>query len=157
MGLAWRLESEIPVFFVPLVGALEAVAGLRALGLRLFVASAAPSSYVRRCLEIAGLLGSFEAVFGPDVVDGLKCGPEFYRRAFRMAALEPEQCLVVDDSPGPLAWAREAGALAVGVGWSEPDPDHAAPSFVRTLKELPSMAAAAGDFPELVGGGAGRV
>ena len=114
LDLALRLEDEVPSKMVPLPGALELVNALADHnGRQLFIASGAPSTYTKQCLQSAGVLGYFQRVLGPDVVDTLKTGPEYYRRAFRATGYSPDQCAVIDDSPGPLAWALQTGARAV--------------------------------------------
>jgi len=138
LALGRRLEREIPLKMAPLDGALEAIAALSADGWRLFIASGAPSLYTRRCLETAGVAGSFETVYGPDVLDTLKQGTGFYRRAFEECRLSPSECAVVDDSPGPLEWAVEAGAGAVlAVGEAAAGDDVPGVKRVRNLSDLP--------------------
>jgi FMN phosphatase YigB (HAD superfamily) len=122
--IARELEDSIPVRFAPLPGAVESVRGLAARGLRLYITSGAYSGYVRRCLSDAGVLELFSGVYGPDNLDTLKSGPSFFRRAFEVAGLPPARCLVVDDSDGPVCWARQAGAVAVHI---RPPADGAAP------------------------------
>lgn len=143
LALARRLEEDIPAEMAPLPGAIEMVRALAGRGWKLFIASGAPSTYTRQCLESGGVLGLFDQVYGPDVVDTLKQGPEFYRRAFRASGFDPARCAVVDDSPDPLAWALEAGArAAVAVGKAAETP--VAPGklpITRTLRlaEVPTI------------------
>lgn len=114
--VARELELAIPVRFAPLPGAAETVRALADRGLRLYIASGANSRYVSRCLSGAGLLELFSGVYGPDNLDTLKSDALFFRLAFAAAMCRPERCLVVDDSPGPVCWARELGATAVYLG-----------------------------------------
>ncbi len=114
LEMALRLEDEVPSKMAPLPGALELISALADHnGRQLFIASGAPSSYTKQCLQSASVLIHFARVLGPDVVDTLKTGPEYYRRAFQITGRSPDQCVVVDDSPSPLAWALETGARAV--------------------------------------------
>lgn len=133
--LAWELEEAIPVRFAPLSGVDQTIRDLAARGLRLHIASGANSRYVSRCLSDGGLIELFCGVYGPDNLDTLKSGADFFRRAFSAAGCVPSHCLVVDDSPGPVRWALEAGARAIQVG---PDPSVPAegPDDRRTGQEV---------------------
>jgi HAD superfamily hydrolase (TIGR01509 family) len=77
----------------------------------------------------------FERLYGPDLVDTFKRSPEYYRRVFADAGVRPPDALVVDDNPGALEWAIQAGAQAILVH-KEPPPDWAA-ARIRSLSELP--------------------
>lgn len=140
LSFALRLDREIPLEMVPLPGAAEMIAALCADGWRLFIASGAPSAYTRRCLQGVGVESSFEMVYGPDVLDTLKQSPEYFRRAFAHAGLRPQECAVVDDSAGPLAWAVEAGAAVVlAVGEAAAGDVGPGVQAVRNLTELPAV------------------
>jgi beta-phosphoglucomutase-like phosphatase (HAD superfamily) len=115
-ALARQLEDSIPVRFAPLAGAGQLIRDLSGRRLRLHIASGANSGYVSRSLADHGLLEFFAGVYGPDNLDTLKSGACFFRRAFAAAGCKPARCLVVDDSPGPVCWAVEAGARAIRVG-----------------------------------------
>ncbi len=60
-----------------------------------------------------GVRHCFTRLYGPDLVNALKTGPEFYERIFADAGVEPEKAVVVDDSPQALAWAVQVGAKTV--------------------------------------------
>jgi HAD superfamily hydrolase (TIGR01509 family) len=140
LALARRLEEEIPLQMAPIPGALEVISALSDEGWPLFISSGAPSGYTRRCLEAAGVAGRFKQVYGPDVVDTLKLAPEYFTRAFTNAGLKPRECIVVDDSEGPLAWAMEAGAGAVvAVGEAALGQAPAQAVKVRNLGDLPRV------------------
>ncbi len=57
-----------------------------------------------------GVREHFDHLFGPDLVNAFKEGPAYYERAFELAGLDAERCLIVDDSPQALGWAAKAGA-----------------------------------------------
>ena len=136
LELALLLEDQITPEMIPLPGALELVKALAGHnGRRLFIASGAPSFYSRQCLQGAGMLKYFERVLGPDVVDTLKTGPDYYRRAFDVTDLSPDECAVVDDSTGPLAWALQVGVkVVVAVGKAAKEPIAGAPAGERLIR-----------------------
>jgi FMN phosphatase YigB (HAD superfamily) len=55
-------------------------------------------------------------LYGPNLVDQFKDGPEYYRRVFADARVDPARSLVVDDSAAAVGWAKEAGANTCLIG-----------------------------------------
>ncbi len=113
--LAADLAREAAPRFVPMPGAVAALRSLSHTGLRLYIASGATTEYTAPCLRDAGLIGLFDDIFGPDKLDTLKTGQDYYVKCFAAAGVEPRRACVVDDSPGPLRWALELGARAIGL------------------------------------------
>jgi putative hydrolase of the HAD superfamily len=111
-------------------GAADALAVLRARGLRLAVAS----NFDHRLplvLEGLGLLEFFEVVWGPAEAGAAKPDPAFFRGLLAHLALPAEAALHVGDDPqGDLAAARAAGLRTVAI---EPP---------ATLADLPARIAA---------------
>lgn len=97
----------------PIAGAVEAVRALRDAGYELHTASGTPSRELEASLALLGIRDCFGRLFGADLVDVPKGGPEFYRRIFAAFAIGPAAALVIDDSGRACGWAREAGARAV--------------------------------------------
>jgi HAD superfamily hydrolase (TIGR01509 family) len=100
----------------PLPGAVEAVRQLHALGYTLHTASGHNSVCLDGYLEAMGVRECFDRLYGPDLANAHKSGPEFYERALADAGVPPSDALVVDDSVSAASWAVEAGAHAVLVG-----------------------------------------
>jgi HAD superfamily hydrolase (TIGR01509 family) len=122
-----QIRAEIP-------GASDAILRL-AQKYNVFMASSGASFDLQLVLEPLGLLGVLRTLYGPDLVNFPKTGPDFYRRIFQDAQVEPSECLVVDDSLAVVEWAREAGAKTVLVSTNpsgEPD------ISITRLAELPS-------------------
>ena len=63
-----------------------------------------------------GVRDCFGRLFGPDLIDTHKAGPEFYACLLADAGVAPEAALVVDDNPMVLRWATQVGAKTVLVG-----------------------------------------
>jgi FMN phosphatase YigB (HAD superfamily) len=60
-------------------------------------------------LERIGGRDLFDRVYGSDLVNAWKFGPDYYRAVLADSGVDPAQAAVVDDSPQALTWARECG------------------------------------------------
>jgi HAD superfamily hydrolase (TIGR01509 family) len=96
--------------------AIEAVRTLHAAGFTLHTASNETSAELDAYLTGMQVRECFTQLYGPDLIDQLKDGPEYYRRMFAHAGIDATEAMVVDDKPQLCGWAREAGARAVCVG-----------------------------------------
>jgi beta-phosphoglucomutase-like phosphatase (HAD superfamily) len=96
-------------------GAADAVRKLRNAGYLLHTASGTPSWELEAILTRMGVRPLFATLYGPDLIDHVKHGPEYYRRIFRHAGVSPEQALVIESSPTACGWARSTGARAVWI------------------------------------------
>lgn len=97
-------------------GVPEAVRTLRDAGFVLHTASGETSYELDGYLSGMGVRACFEGLYGPDIVDRLKDRPEYYRRVFAHAGVDPAEALVIDDKPECCGWAAEAGAAVVRIG-----------------------------------------
>lgn len=101
-----RVRAAIP-------GSSEAVSCLHARGYRLHTASGESSGDLADYIGSMGVRSCFGRLYGPDLVNMLKVGPEYYTRVFADAGVAPEKALVVDDRPAAVGWAMAAGARAI--------------------------------------------
>lgn len=120
-------------------GATDALRDLTRVGVRVQMASSQESDYLRGALAGAGLASFIGRMFGPDLVDCAKEGPEFYRRIFEASGIHPSQALVVDDQPMCLDWAEEAGARVVQACVCPVAPTPEYPVALRSLSDLPRL------------------
>jgi HAD superfamily hydrolase (TIGR01509 family) len=100
-----RLRPGVPL--VPLT--------LRQAGLPLALATASRQPVIQAVLERVGLARAFGAVVSGDEVARGKPAPDGFLMAARRLAVEPEQCLVVEDSRNGVLAARAAGMLVAAV------------------------------------------
>lgn len=119
----------------PIPGAVGAIRTLRGAGFVLHTASGESSVDLESVLTSLGVRNCFQRLYGPDLVDTPKQGPEYYLRVFADAGVRPGAVLVVDDSTLALGWASQVGARTVLVQ-KEPPPRWAAAS-VGALSDLP--------------------
>ena len=96
-------------------GFARILAALKALGLRLAVASSTREVTVRDQLGRAGLLPYFDEVITGDMVTHGKPDPEIYLTACRALGLPPEECLGFEDSVNGIRSAYKAGLYTVQV------------------------------------------
>lgn len=96
-------------------GTQETVHALYAQGYTLHMASGNNSGHLRAALTGAGLDAYFDRLYGPDLIDCAKEGPEFYARLFRHVSIDPARALIIDNDPNAIAWAISTGAQAVQV------------------------------------------
>lgn len=108
------LAREEYALHVPLKkGAREYLTFLKAAGVKLAVATALPEYLYKPCLEHLGVLDMFEALCSTDETGGRgkKNGEVFLLAASRLG-VEPEKCIVFEDTLEGLRGAKKAGMLA---------------------------------------------
>jgi HAD superfamily hydrolase (TIGR01509 family) len=139
-----RLRRELKA----MAGVHDALAALPGLHC---VASSSKRERIRLSLEVTGLAPLFgDRIFSAEQVARGKPAPDLFLFAARSLGVEPEDCLVIEDSPLGVRAARAAGIPAVGfVGGS-----HAAPKLAQALTEAGAAAVvtAMADLPAIVNG-----
>jgi HAD superfamily hydrolase (TIGR01509 family) len=101
-------------------GALALVEAARARSVPIAVATSSPRRVAERVLMGTGLLPAFTAIACGDEVDAIKPAPDVYRLAASRLGVDPEQALVLEDSPAGAQAGRRAGATVYAVpegGW----------------------------------------
>lgn len=69
-----------------------------------------------RILDVLGLRDRFSFVATRDDVDRPKPDPEIYHLVFREIGRDPEECLIIEDSPAGVEAAVRSGARVVALG-----------------------------------------
>jgi FMN phosphatase YigB (HAD superfamily) len=85
------------------------------------------------------VVGCFVRLYGPDLIDTHKKGPEFYALIFEDAGVRPEDALVLDDNPMVLGWAGEVGARGVLVGKRAEGEVAGLVAEIESLADLPGL------------------
>jgi phosphoglycolate phosphatase len=119
---------------LPMAGAPEALAAVRAAGGRTVVVSAKFTPAVHKALAEAGLTDLVDVAYG-----------ELFAQDKAAALIAEGACIYVGDHPGDMAAARAAGAYAVGVTTGANDEaallaagaDLAVPDLARFVSWLP--------------------
>ncbi|MBL8700252.1 MAG: HAD family hydrolase [Alphaproteobacteria bacterium] len=97
------------------------------------VASSSDPARIRRSLELTGLLHHFDPhLFSTKMVARGKPAPDIFLHAARTMGVEPDGCVVIEDSIPGVTAARAAGMTVFGfVGG-----DHCAPGHDARLREI---------------------
>ncbi len=98
----------------PLPGAAELVEEL-AESTPIAVASNTYRTLLTGALDVAGLLGWFDAVVAGDDVPNPKPAPDIYLRACELLEVDPAETIAFEDSPTGVAAARSAGLHVIGI------------------------------------------
>ena len=88
---------------------LAALRALKRRGLVLNMASGDAHDDLVAFLERIGARDLFERVYGSDLVNTWKFGPEYYRAILADSGVAADRAAVVDDQPSAITWARECG------------------------------------------------
>lgn len=100
----------------PMVGAVEILGLLRALGVPLGLVSNSPRPFILRSHEVAATGIEFEAVVSGHEVPEAKPAPDAYLKACELLGVEPgPEVVALEDSPTGVASASAAGLFVIGV------------------------------------------
>ena len=117
---------------------LRALRELRRRGVILNMASGDSHDDLVEFLERIGARDLFDRVYGSDLVNTWKFGPEYYRAILSDTGVNADHAAVVDDSPQAVSWARECGlrAFLVARRGSEGFDDSVARTFDEVAREI---------------------
>jgi beta-phosphoglucomutase len=117
---------------VPLPGAVELLAALRAAGYRQALGSSAPPKNLETILALLGIGPYLEAVVSGEQVARGKPAPDIFLAAARALGVPPQHCLVIEDAPAGVQAAHAGGmrCLAVQRAGQPPSPGLDAAEYV---------------------------
>ncbi len=99
----------------PLPGVIETIRDLQSRGATLAITSSAVRASIETILERLGIRDAFSLIVdGSEVVNG-KPDPEAYLLTARLLGVEPERCVVFEDSHVGVVAAKRAGMFCIGV------------------------------------------
>jgi HAD superfamily hydrolase (TIGR01509 family) len=101
--------------YAPAPGVPELVDRLRALEVRVAVASSSKRAWIEATLRSIGLPDAFESITSGDEVERGKPDPQIYLLAVERLGLPAQRCLAIEDSPNGILSARRAGLAVLGV------------------------------------------
>ena len=120
-------------------------------GCRIALATSSLTAEAERVLRALDLTSTFEVVMGLDQVTRGKPDPEIYLTVAARLGVEPDHCLVIEDSPPGVAAGLAAGMNVIGVAnpftllglhdsqlphdWIVHDPDQLAATVDRRIRE----------------------
>lgn len=109
--------KELIAYITPadlLPGALDALASVRAAGLKTALASVSKNAF--EVLERLGIRDAFDDVVDANLIRQGKPHPEIFLTAAEHLGVAPDQCLGVEDAVAGVASIKAAGMFALGVG-----------------------------------------
>jgi beta-phosphoglucomutase family hydrolase len=101
-------------------GASDFIARLKIAGVRLAVATAAPSDNRAFVLDGLAIRQTFERVVGAEEVARGKPSPDIFLAAAQALGIAPSACVVFEDAVNGILAARAAGMAAVGITSTTP-------------------------------------
>jgi HAD superfamily hydrolase (TIGR01509 family) len=132
------MVQSVYFFRADLPGSVEAIHLLHRQGYALHTASGSCSLELTGYFEGLGVRLHFGRLYGADLINTFKEGPQYYERLFADAGVQPEKALVVDDSTDALDWAARLGARTILIG-SSPHPETGTTPRLESLAELPAF------------------
>ena len=78
-------------------------------------ASASPEKRLIQVLTDSNIIGYFESIYGGDMVENNKPSPEIYLATFHDLEVEPEEVLVIEDSPYGIESGKRSGAQVLAI------------------------------------------
>ena len=126
-----RIQATLP-------GAVKAIRLMHHQGYTLHTASGSCLLELAGYFEGLGVRRCFGRLYGADLINTFKEGPEYYARIFADAGVQPVEALVVDDSADATRWAAQLGARTVLIGPS-PRPETGTTPRIESLAELPAF------------------
>ncbi|HEU4536496.1 MAG TPA: HAD family phosphatase [Polyangiaceae bacterium] len=122
--LAAQKEAHYRALYAPhvalLPGAEALLRGLRARGLKVAIASAAPPDNRAFVLDRLGVAGLFDAVVGAENAPRGKPFPDLFLAAAAAVGVPPERCVAFEDAPLGVQAARAASMRVVGLTTTSP-------------------------------------
>lgn len=128
---AGRYVTERVRAFYPEVA--EALRSLRARGYVLYTSSGNIEADLDGYLRAEGVRELFRTLYGSDIVNTWKLGPQFYSAILAHAGIPPGDAVMVDDSRRAVDWARASGMRALLLGR---DGSASGPDVIRSLADL---------------------
>ncbi|MHA2363048.1 MAG: HAD family hydrolase [Candidatus Hodarchaeales archaeon] len=101
-----QVNSAIP-------GIIKAIETLKLKGYTLHTASGEASWQLKGYLTNMGVLDYFTNLYGPDLINIMKGGLQYYERIFLHAEVDPENAIIIDDKQKLLNLAMELGAHTI--------------------------------------------
>ncbi|HLI51393.1 MAG TPA: HAD family phosphatase [Thermomicrobiaceae bacterium] len=99
----------------PMPGAIELIAQLNELGVKLGLATSGHRRYVSIVLKELSLDRTFQAEVTSDDIERGKPAPDIYLEAARKLGVEPARCVALEDAPLGIASAIAAGMYCLAV------------------------------------------
>jgi beta-phosphoglucomutase len=122
----------------PLPGVIETLGFLKTQRVRQAVASSAPLENIDVLVDELSLRSYFDAIVSGSLMRG-KPAPDVFLAAASAVGVQPENCLVIEDSIAGVTGAKSAGMLCLAVTTTNPADNLRQADFIPgSLLDLPS-------------------
>lgn len=111
--LVERMFADTPAEVLRMPAAEETLQTLKKQGYTLAAASSTPYENSCKHLRHAQLLDYFDVIVCGDMVEHGKPAPDIFLKAAALSGAEPEQCIVVGDTPADVLGASAAGMAVI--------------------------------------------
>ncbi len=112
----------------PVKGLLRFLYQLRELNIPIALATSAPPANVTFTLEKTNTADFFETIIDESQINHGKPDPEIYLKTARQLGIEPDRCIVIEDSMAGVQSAAVAGCKVIGMTTT-----HSKEDFVNTV------------------------
>lgn len=122
-----------------LPGFRKLLASLQEARIPLALASSSPTSWINMVLDKFDLRGAFKVVVSAETVGGRgKPAPDIYLYTAKRLEIEPQACVVIEDSRNGVLSARNAGMYCIGLrnGFNDEQDLSAANVIVTSFAQL---------------------
>lgn len=110
-----KLKQEACALLPLMEGAHEAIGTAKKAGFKVGLASSSFRPVIHGHLERLGIASCFDATVTGDEVAQIKPHPDLYDKCARILGVQPENCLVFEDSLNGVKAAKQAGMCCVAV------------------------------------------
>ena len=121
------VTERVRAFYPDVIATLRE---LRARGHIVHTSSGAMEADLDGYLRAEGVRDLFGTLYGSDIVDTWKLGPDFYRAVLAHSGADAHDAVTVDDSRAAVGWARDCGMKALLLRRDDPSGD------LRSLADL---------------------
>ncbi len=122
----------------PIPGVVEILESLRNNDIKIALASSSPMEGIRQVLDKFQISEYFQAVISGENLERGKPAPDIFLNAAKMLKVEPEYCIVIEDSNHGVTAAKTAGMKCIG--FQNPNSGNqnleVADLIVESMKEL---------------------
>ncbi len=121
----------------PVPGLHDVLTTLQSAGKKLAVATTAPKDNRDFGFKALGLKNTFSVILGDEHVTKGKPHPEIYLEAAKMLGIDPNRCIVFEDSPPGIQSGKEAGMKVISILTTHTKEDNKnADYFVQDFRQL---------------------
>lgn len=97
----------------PIEGIPTLLDGIKAMGIKMGIASSSPHELIELVISKTGLSGRFDFIVSGEDVDEGKPAPDIYLKAAEKAGVPASMCIAIEDAPAGIAAAKTAGCVCI--------------------------------------------